>query len=131
MSASKFHRELRLKSRKQISGLFESGKTFNAFPVKGIWLTLKKEETLPLQVAFTVPKRNFKRAVDRNLLKRRMREAFRLNKTHLEQHCLKENICSDIMFVYTSKTITDYKIIEKGIKTLLKEISGDVKKTSI
>ena len=63
----------RLRSRKTISLLFEKGKAISIHPVKMLWIQVENKEGAILQLGVAVPKKNFKRAVDRNRLKRRMR----------------------------------------------------------
>ena len=69
----------------------------------------------PTQVLFSVPKRQFKHAVDRNLIRRRMKEAYRLHKQLLTGNF-------NIAFIYIGKGIEDYKAIEKGMKSALKKV---------
>ncbi len=74
-----------------------------------------------MQVAFTVPKKKFKRAVDRNLLKRRMREAYRLNKSLIEeknQSKLKE---LSIIFIYSSQEILSTEKIESAMLNFMNQ----------
>jgi len=74
-----------------------------------------------VQVAFTVPKKKFKRAVDRNLLKRRMREAYRLNKSLIEeknQSKLKE---LSIIFIYSSQEILSTEKIESAMLNFMNQ----------
>jgi ribonuclease P protein component len=119
-----FHKNERLCSKKVIDKLFLEGKSIFVFPVKITYL----ETTLPsnhkFQVGFTVGKRNFKRAVQRNLIKRRMREVYRLNKSILYDNIGEKQIA--VFFIYTGKTISEYKQIEaaiiKGMKKLLSEL---------
>ena len=75
-----FHKTERLCSKKIIDKLFIEGKTIFVYPVKIVYLETSLSSKFPVQAVFTVGKRNFKRAVQRNLIKRRMREAYRLNK---------------------------------------------------
>ena len=91
--------EKRLKSRKKIERLFESGNRLQKFPLKAVYV-VEPTESPGFQIAVSVPKKLFKRAVDRNLLKRRMREAFRLH-----QHQLKLEQKWEIMFIYSNKEI--------------------------
>ncbi len=115
-----FHKNERLCSKKIIDKLFAEGQSVFVYPVKVVYL----ESPLPLknqvQAAFTVGKRNFKKAVQRNLIKRRMREAYRLNKQKLYDEINDKQLA--VFFIYTGKTISEYKQIEtaiiKGIKKL-------------
>lgn len=75
-----FHKEERLKSIKAIASLFQDGNTLLVYPLKFVWKEYDHGAPVPVQAAFSVSGRNFKKASDRNLLKRRMREAYRLNK---------------------------------------------------
>jgi ribonuclease P protein component len=78
-----FSKEERLKSEKHIQELFKKGSSFYLFPFKVIFLP-NPDTTYPFhRVMVSVSKKNFKRAVDRNLIKRRIRESYRLNKNLL------------------------------------------------
>ena len=89
-------------------------------------------QTYPCRVLFSVPKRTFKKAVDRNAVRRRVREAYRLHKHKLlptEQPAtatlpINQPIAS-IAFLYTAKTKISFEEIEKGMKLALKRIKND------
>ncbi|MCL5246590.1 ribonuclease P protein component [Cellulophaga sp. 20_2_10] len=101
----------KLKSKKLIEELFKDGKSVSSFPVKLIYVPCSLENT-SLNVGVTVPKRNFKSAVDRNRIKRLLREAYRLNK-----HIVFNNIDQDfaLLFLYLGKKKPDYAEVEKSI----------------
>ena len=76
-----FGKPEKLKSRKLIGKLFEDGKSVKKFPVRLVYLQTNHTSDFPVQAGFSVPKRNFKRAVDRNRIKRLIRESFRIRLT--------------------------------------------------
>ncbi|MDP5092421.1 MAG: ribonuclease P protein component [Polaribacter sp.] len=83
----------RLKSRKLIEKLFTDGKSVKNFPLRMVFLQVPHTSTFPIQAAFSVPKRNFKRAVDRNRIKRLLRETYRLQKEIVYSKLEKPTIC--------------------------------------
>ena len=118
----KYPKKEKLKSKAVIDSLFRQGKTINAFPIKAIYLSEKDTTGISTNVGVSVPKKNFKRAVDRNLLKRRMREAYRINNHSLKTHLKKNASVINIMFIYTAKQILPYKEIEDKIKVILSRL---------
>lgn len=78
-----FRKEERLSREKVIQELFDKGSSFYLFPFKVFYMAHPDKATANTQVLVSASKKLFKRAVDRNLIKRRMREAYRLNKHHL------------------------------------------------
>lgn len=111
----------RLKSEKQIQYLFHKGKSILVYPVKVQYLFQKREEDEPgsFQFGVSVSKRYFKKAVSRNLLKRRMREAFRLQKSGLEMALGESSRTLSFMFIYVGKEILEYQIIKEAVNQIL------------
>ncbi len=119
-----FSREERLKSRKVIGGLFKGGQSFLAYPFRVVWCEVELEaEGPPVQLVISVPKRFFKTAVQRNRLKRRIREAYRLKKHEFFPLVQDSHPQSRIglMLMLVAKEETDYKTIEAGINKLLRK----------
>ncbi len=113
-----------LRSRKAIESLFKTGRSVKAYPILLVWQDSTHTE-IALEAAFSVSKKRFKRAVDRNRIKRLMREAYRLNK-----HVLKEQISSrqsglQIMFIYTGKDIPSFTEVEKKIIESMQRLKCD------
>ena len=113
-----FPKSEKLKSKKTIELLFKEGKSVSKFPIKVLYLPVENYEIT--QVGFTVPKRNFKSAVDRNRIKRQLREAYRLQK-----HLLKSEDDSKfaLFFLYLGKDKLPYQSIESGMRELLEKIN--------
>ncbi|MFY0607841.1 MAG: ribonuclease P protein component [Cyclobacteriaceae bacterium] len=121
-----FPQKENLKGKKLIEELFKNGSSFYFHPLLVKVLPESDKTIKHNRVLFSVPKKKFKRAVDRNLLKRRMRESYRLNKPALFPPSV--NQFYQIAFVYTDKSILPYSAInEKLIQALerLVEIDSD------
>lgn len=119
-----YKKEERLCSKKVIDQLFSKGNTFLAFPFKVVFLEMPLSKEFPVQAGFSVGKRNFKKAVKRNLIKRKMREAYRLNK-HILYSGLKEKQLA-IFFIYIGKTVPEFMICESAMKKSFKQLLNEV-----
>ena len=117
----------RLRSRKTISLLFEKGKSITMHPLKMLWMQTPNKEGSILQFTVAVPKKNFKRAVDRNRLKRQMREAMRKNKLSVKNFLAEKDKPCALILVFTGKETAPYKEIEDKIVVILQRlVSGMV-----
>jgi ribonuclease P protein component len=120
-----FTKSERLCSKVIIDKVFEKGRVIAGPSFKLIWLKADKAEESPAQIVITVPKRSFKKAVDRNILKRRIREAYRKNKNTLYEQISSETYF--LMLIYTGRTIIEYKETEEKIIKLLQRLTADIK----
>jgi ribonuclease P protein component len=119
----------RLKSRKQTDLLFKSRSQVFVHPVKYVWCAGRAGQAAPVEVLFNVSKRNFKRAVDRNRIKRLMREVYRKNKTILYD-CLKEqNHKISLAMLYVAKDLPEYHKLEKALLKALHKLCEEIKTT--
>lgn len=117
-------KEERLCSQKILGELFTSGESFLVYPLKVVFLKTDTPQPSPAQTAFAVSKRNFKRAVKRNLLKRRMREAYRLNKPAFYDELASKELHIAAMFIFVGKDLIEFHIIEKAMISALKKVLG-------
>ncbi len=108
-----FGKAEKLKSRKVVEELFARGKSLNVFPIRIFYkfLPLPADEKTVLQVGVSVSKRNFKRAVDRNRIKRLLRETYRLQKRELIEVLKVQRRIGYVFFIYTDKQMPQYPIV--------------------
>lgn len=120
-----FKKRERLTSQRIIGDLASSGKSITAYPFRVYWEANEEEEgTSQVQVAISVSKKRFKKAVIRNKIKRRIKESYRKNKS-LFRGIASHNIRFSILLVYISDEVLPYNIIdEKLIVTLRQLISA-------
>lgn len=115
-----FTKEEKLKKRKEIEQLFVKGRSFQAYPLRWVWLPIPSSEMkAPIKMTVSVSKKRFKLAVDRNSVKRLMRETWRLNK-HLLYEQLNENEHYSLMLIYTAKEPPKFSFLEKQMKKGMK-----------
>jgi len=123
-----FNKSERLCSRKIITGLIDNGNIFYTPFYKVIWSKYEIDSPFPARIAFSVPKRGFRLAVARNLLKRRMREAYRRNKHVLYDFLRGENIRIAFIVIFRADSIPDYRAIERSIRELINKFKTETVK---
>ena len=120
---NKYTKNEKLKSKKDIEHLFKKGKSVNAFPIRAIHVKKAEPKGILINTGVTVSKKNIKLAVHRNLIKRRIREAYRLNNSELKQHLKNTELEVNIMFIYSAKEILPFSSIEEKVKVLLNRLT--------
>ena len=115
----------KLKSKKLLDELFASGKKLNEYPIKLVYKQLNFDDDILIKTGVSAPKRNFKKAVDRNRIKRLLREGYRLNKYIIHDKLDKKYIC---MFLYLGKEMPSFNDLnDKMIKLLNKLVEKENK----
>ncbi|AUP79450.1 ribonuclease P protein component [Flavivirga eckloniae] len=122
MSAS-YPKKEKLKSKKLIEQLFKEGRSVSAFPLRLVYLETRFDEDLIAKTGVSVSKRNFKTAVDRNRIKRLLREAYRLNKA---EHFNNITTQYAFMILYIGKEKPTFTQVESRMKRLFEKFSNKV-----
>lgn len=121
-----FRRNEHLKHRKKILEIFSNGKSFNEFPVQVVYRIGYNSRPTEVQAGFSVPKKFFKHAVDRNHMKRLMRECYRLQKSEVIQCAIEKETSLYMMFIFKSAIKIDYQTLEQKIFLLLERLRDKV-----
>ena len=123
----------KLKSRKAIEQLFKDGKSFSVFPFRVLYLEAPASGTPKnnLQTAFSVSKKHFKKAVDRNRIKRLMREAWRLQKNILADIINTSNKNFSFFIIYTGNESPAYELIFEKITVVIKRVFKIINETTV
>ncbi len=110
--------------------MFNQGRSFFSYPFKLVYLQVEAEspafDEFPAKVLFAVSKRQFKKAVHRNRLKRLMREGYRKNKSELYGFLSENKLQITLAFMFTAKETMPYREIEKKIKVSLLRLQQDI-----
>ena len=114
-----FQKEERLNKEIWIQELFKRGSSFHLYPFKVLYLPNPNQDSKIHQVMISVSSRKFKRAVDRNLIKRRIREAYRLNKQNISpaQPLL-------IAYIYIAKEILPSSVIHEKLPLTVETLNA-------
>ena len=126
----KLGKNYKLCSKTIIDDLFKDGLSVKAYPLKAIFKEVELSSDIPFQVVFSAPKRTFKKAVQRNHIKRKSKEAFRLNKNLLEAYLTENNKQIALFLVYSTPEEFDHLILEKKVIKLFNKIISKLEETN-
>ncbi len=130
MKGLRLYKSEKLCSRTAVGTLFAGdGHSTIAYPLRAVFRFHEPRGESPAQFLITIPKKKMRHAVDRVLLRRRTREAYRLNRELLLPALEQSGLGVDIAFIYLSTDITPYQVIEAKMQELLRRISRDALKT--
>jgi ribonuclease P protein component len=115
----RFPRQARLKSRKAIDALFQSGKRVHTEDWRAFYLF---RPSPGIQIGVGAPSRNFKKAVDRNRVKRLIREAYRIDQQRWKDRLQEKQQGMDLFILYTGKQLPDFSSVQKGLIKLVDKI---------
>lgn len=124
--SNKFRKTERLRSRKDIDLLFNKGSSFFVYPFKIIWSDAEELSGERARMAVTVPKRKFKRAVIRNLIRRRAREAYRLQKQVLCNKLENRDKNINFMLIYSADEVLNYADIFVKISAIINRFDKEL-----
>lgn len=124
-----FRKAERLSGKKNVEELIRAGQSFYQFPFRIVWNISEEPFSFPAQIAFAVPKRNFKSAVKRNRIKRLLRESYRRNKAPFYAELVKRGKYLRAIIIYSQKEMpvqaeTEGKII-LTLRRLIKATDGN------
>ena len=119
-------KEERLKSNLRIKDLLKNGRMASAFPLKVFWDIQPENQRFPACVAVSVPKKRFRKAVERNLLKRQIREAYRKNKEIIYEPLMERGMNINLVILFLQDEFITFVELEKNLKDLLKKIAANL-----
>jgi ribonuclease P protein component len=128
--SEKFKKSERLCSQKTIASLVDEGDFFFTPLFKVLWMKSPAQLSFPAQVAFSVPKKGFRSAVTRNLLKRRMREAYRKNKYLFYDQLQHTGICIVFIISFRRNSVAAYIEIEKAMIETIERLASAASKSN-
>lgn len=124
--SASFPKTHRLKRKKIIDDLFKAGKKEFKHPIMAVWQLTELPENVPVQAGFTVSKKFLKRAVDRNLVKRRMLEAYRKQQVVLSEKLIEKNQQLAVFFITVKTDNISYDHIQHKMLLTLQSIAQKI-----
>jgi len=110
----------------RIGKLYAEGKAFIVYPLRVVYKVTVGAENVPVKVLVSVPKKRFKHAVDRNRIKRLMRETYRLNKLKINELAAEKELAIQIAFNYVADTEMDFVTLNRKMEKALSQIAEKI-----
>ena len=121
-----FPKKQRLCNETIIKEMFSDGKSFATSTIRLVWFKDSKEDKIAIKSIIVVPKKKIKLAVKRNIVRRRMKEAYRMNKNILENILKINDLHLSIAIIYQKEKIVPYKTVSQEIKLILERLSKEI-----
>lgn len=122
-----FHKTERLKSKIIFDELIASGSSVKKHPFILVWKKLNVDQSYPIKIAFSVSKKRFPLAVDRNEMKRKIREAYRLKKSDIYAN-LSDNYA--VLLIYTTKEKINRDLLNNKLRLVFERFIDDAEKSA-
>jgi ribonuclease P protein component len=126
-----YNKKEKLKSRKLLDQVFKEGKTFTVFPLKLFYLQPAEKMDFFIKTGVGVSGRNFKKAVQRNHVKRLLREAYRTEKTPLHNFLQQQNSQAVVFILYIDKTLPVFTTVKEKMPVALKRLVNALNETAV
>lgn len=107
----------------RLGKLYAEGKAFIVYPLRVVYKISENQDNVPVKVLVSVPKKRFKHAVDRNRIKRLMRESYRLSKVPFIDIVVSKSVSVQIAFNYVANLETDFATLKRKMEKALLQIA--------
>ena len=122
----KFPKKQKLCNETVIAEMFSNGQSFTTSIVRLVWIKDNNEDKVPVKSIIVVPKKKIRLAVKRNIIRRRMKEVYRLHKIELENMLKVKSFQLNIAIIYQAEKIYSYKIVEDEIKLIFERLRKEL-----